>query len=72
VGSAPPPDPAKDVISRDGSFNDHEVEYECPHLGQRVMVVHAHRVARDEDGMPIVLLSIEDDMMAAGFPAPSA
>jgi signal transduction histidine kinase len=51
----------KDVIPRDGSFKDHEVEYDCPFLGRRVMVLNAHRVARDDDGMPMVLLSIEDD-----------
>jgi PAS domain S-box-containing protein len=51
----------KEVIPRDGSFNDYEVEFDCPHLGRRVMVLHAHRVVRDEDGTPMVLLAIEDD-----------
>ena len=51
----------KDVIPRDGSFKDHEVEYECRHLGRRVMVLHAHRVVREEDGRQMVLLAMEDD-----------
>jgi PAS domain S-box-containing protein len=50
-----------DVIPRDGSFRDHEVEYDCPHLGRRVMVLNAHRVFRDEGNVPMVLLAIEDD-----------
>lgn len=51
----------REVIPRDGSFRDFEVEYDCPHLGRRVMVLDAHRVSRDEDGVPMVLLAIEDD-----------
>jgi PAS domain S-box-containing protein len=50
-----------EVIPRDGSFEDLEIEYDCRHLGRRVIVLHAHRVARDEDGTPMVLLAIEDD-----------
>ncbi len=50
-----------DVIPKNGSFKDHEVEYDCPHLGRRVFVLDAHRVVRDEDGMPMVLLTMEDD-----------
>jgi light-regulated signal transduction histidine kinase (bacteriophytochrome) len=49
------------VIPKDGSFRDHEVEIDCPRLGRRVMVLDAHRVVRDEDGIPMVLLAIEDD-----------
>jgi len=49
-----------EVIPKDGSFKDIEAEYDCPHLGRRVMVLNAHRVARD-DGTPMVLLAIEDD-----------
>jgi signal transduction histidine kinase len=51
----------KDVIPKDAAFKDFEVEYDCPHLGRRVMVLHAHRVNRDGDGTPMVLLAIEDD-----------
>ncbi len=51
----------KDVIPKDASFKDLEVESDCPHLGRRVMVLHAHRVNRDGDGTPMVLLAIEDD-----------
>ncbi len=51
----------KEVIPRDGSFKDVEVEYECAHLGRRVMVLNAHRVVRDDDGTPMILLAIEDD-----------
>ncbi len=51
----------KEVIPRDGSFKDVEVEYECAHLGRRVMVLNARRVARDQDGTQMILLAIEDD-----------
>src|SRR5271154_1637259 len=50
-----------EVIPKAGSFKDVEVEYDCAHLGRRVMVLNAHRVARDDDGTPMVLLAIEDD-----------
>jgi PAS domain S-box-containing protein len=51
----------EDVISRDGIFKDHEIESDFLHLGRRVMVLNAHRVVRDEDGRPMLLLAIEDD-----------
>jgi signal transduction histidine kinase len=51
----------KGVIPEDRSFKDLEVEYECAHLGRRVMVLDGHRVVRDEDGTSMVLLSMEDD-----------
>jgi PAS domain S-box-containing protein len=51
----------EDVIPQDRPFKDIEIEYDCPHLGRRVMVLDAHRVVRDEDGTPMVLLSMEDD-----------
>ena len=50
----------REVIPRDRSFKDVEFEYDCPHLGRRVMVLDAHRVSRD-DGTPMVLLAMEDD-----------
>ncbi|MDB5308581.1 MAG: sensor histidine kinase [Gemmataceae bacterium] len=49
------------VIPEDGSFRDLEVEIDCPRFGRRVMVLDAHRVVRDEDGIPMVLLAIEDN-----------
>ncbi len=51
----------QEVIPRNGSFKDVEFEYECSHLGRRTMVLNAHRVTRDDDGTPMVLLAIEDD-----------
>jgi PAS domain S-box-containing protein len=51
----------KEVIPRYGSFKDEEIEYDCPHLGRRVMVLDGHRVARDDDSTPMILLAMEDD-----------
>jgi PAS domain S-box-containing protein len=50
-----------DAVTRDGSsFQDFEVEHDFPHVGVKVMVLDAHRVADDADGTPMVLLAIED------------
>lgn len=49
------------VIPEDRSFKDVDVEYECPRLGRRAMVLDAHRIVVDEDGASVVLLAIEDD-----------
>lgn len=49
-----------DIIPKDASFKDIEIEYEVPGAGRRVMVLDAHRVTRN-DGIPMVLLAIEDD-----------
>ena len=50
-----------DVITRDGSFEDHEVVFTQPGGGRRVVVLDAHRVVRDEDGAPMILLAIQED-----------
>ncbi|MDB5310257.1 MAG: cph1 2 [Gemmataceae bacterium] len=42
------------------SFQDFEVEHDFPHVGVKVMLLDAHRVADDADGTPMVLLAIED------------
>jgi light-regulated signal transduction histidine kinase (bacteriophytochrome) len=47
-------------VSRAGTpFKDFEVRHDFPHVGVKVMVLDAHRVAHD-DGTPMVLLAIED------------
>jgi PAS domain S-box-containing protein len=50
-----------DAVTRTGeAFQDFEVEHDFPHVGVKVMVLDAHRVADDADGTPMVLLAIED------------
>jgi signal transduction histidine kinase len=49
----------QEVTRNGGSFKDFEVRHDFPHIGVKVMVLDAHRVASD-DGTAMVLLAIED------------
>ncbi len=42
------------------SLQNLEVEHDFPHVGVKVMLLDAHRVAEDAHGTPMVLLAIED------------
>jgi PAS domain S-box-containing protein len=50
----------ENIIPRNESFEDFEVQGEFPGLGRKVMLLDARRVVRDEGGEPVVLLAIED------------
>lgn len=43
-----------------GSFQDFEVRQDFSRLGQRIMILNASRVHREEDGTSMILLAIED------------
>ncbi|QEL16826.1 sensor histidine kinase [Limnoglobus roseus] len=49
------------VIPQNGTFKDLEIEYDSSRQSRRVLVLNAHRIVRDADGVPMVLLGIEDD-----------
>jgi light-regulated signal transduction histidine kinase (bacteriophytochrome) len=49
-----------DVISQDRPFKDFEIDYDCPLLERRLLVLQAHRVTRDDDNVPMILLTFED------------
>lgn len=47
------------IIPQSGSLQDYEVEYVTPE-SRRILMLDAQRVTHDEDGFPVILLSIED------------
>jgi two-component sensor histidine kinase len=46
----------EDILPKEESFDDYEIEHEFEHIGRRVMLVNARRL----DHMPLVLLAIRD------------
>src|SRR5439155_15479158 len=50
----------EDLLPRNGSCEDFQVEYEFPEAGPRVMLLNARRADRDDDSSPVILLAIED------------
>ena len=48
------------VLSDGVAFNEVEVEHDFPIRGRRTMLLNARRVASDRNGLPLVLLAIED------------
>ena len=48
------------VLSDGVAFNEVEVEHVFPAKGRRTMLLNARRVASDRNGLPLVLLAIED------------
>jgi two-component system, chemotaxis family, CheB/CheR fusion protein len=49
-----------EVLARDSSFEDFEVEQEFPALGRRTMCLNARRLPHEQGGAPRLLLAIED------------
>ncbi|HVP79463.1 MAG TPA: chemotaxis protein CheB [Thermodesulfobacteriota bacterium] len=49
-----------DILPRDTSFQDFEIEHEFPAIGVRTMRLNARRIAQNHGGMQMILLAIED------------
>ena len=49
-----------DILPRDTSFEDFEIEHEFPAIGVKTMRLNARRIAQNRDGMQMILLAIED------------
>ena len=50
----------EDVLPKEKSFHDFEVTHDFPTLGQRVMLLNAKKLWREENHTELVLLAIED------------
>ncbi|SFI24109.1 sensor histidine kinase [Planctomicrobium piriforme] len=50
----------EEIIPHDGEISDYEIEQELPDQGRRLLVMNARRVQRADDGLQMVLVSIED------------
>ena len=46
----------EDILPREESFDDYEIEHDFEQIGRRVMLVNARRL----DHMPLILLAIRD------------
>jgi two-component system CheB/CheR fusion protein len=56
----------EEIIPRDSSFNDFEVEYKSPRIGCRKMMLNARRIYQEGRGKEMILLAIEDITERAG------
>jgi two-component system CheB/CheR fusion protein len=50
----------ENVLPRNSSFQNFQVEQSFPHIGRRNMQLNARRIRRDRDGGDLILLAIED------------
>ncbi len=50
----------KDIIPRNTSFDDFEVEHDFPDIGHKVMLLNARRIPRPPAKPRVILLAIED------------
>jgi PAS domain S-box-containing protein len=48
------------ATAADGEFNDFQVQYDFPGIGQRTMLLNARRFQNGEDHTKLILLAIED------------
>lgn len=48
------------ILPRDNSFNDFEIEHNFETIGQRTMLLNARRIYRETKESPMILLAIED------------
>ncbi len=50
----------ENILPRNSSFQNFQVEQSFPHIGRRNMQLNARRIRRDRDGGDLILLAIED------------
>ncbi len=50
----------EDILPRNISFNDFEVEYDFQRIGRRVMLLNARRICKEANTTQMILLVIED------------
>ncbi len=50
----------ENILPRNSSFQNFQVEHSFPHVGQRTMLLNARRIRHDHAGGELILLAIED------------
>ena len=50
----------EEILPKNTSFDNFEVEYDFPHLGKRIMILNARRIYRETNKTEMILLAIED------------
>ncbi len=50
----------EEMLPRDTQVQDFEVAHEFPTIGRRAMLLNAHRISRNNEGTPLILLALED------------
>ncbi|MGH9583612.1 MAG: ATP-binding protein, partial [Bryobacteraceae bacterium] len=50
----------ENILPRNASFQNFEVEHSFPQIGQRKMLLNARRIRQDRDGGELILLAIDD------------
>jgi len=50
----------EDILPKNTSFDNYEVEHDFPHIGKRIMLLNARRIPRPPAKPRIMLLAIED------------
>ncbi|MBX3448652.1 MAG: PAS domain S-box protein [Planctomycetaceae bacterium] len=50
----------EEILPRNSSFEDFEVEHSFPTIGRRYMLLHARRIHRADEKVDLILLGIED------------
>ncbi len=50
----------EEMLPRDTQVQDFEVDHEFPTIGRRAMLINAHRISRNNEGTPLILLALED------------
>ena len=50
----------EEMLPKDTQVEDFEVDHEFPTIGRRAMLLNAHRISRNDEGTPLILLALED------------
>jgi two-component system CheB/CheR fusion protein len=50
----------EEILPRNATFEDYEVEVNIPRLGRRVFVLNARRIEQDQGAGKLILLALED------------
>ena len=50
----------EEMLPKDTKVEDFEVDHEFPTIGRRAMLINAHRISRNNEGTPLILLALED------------
>lgn len=50
----------EDVLPRQSTFDDYEVEHEFPNVGRKIMLLNARKLFRPDNHVEMILLALED------------
>ena len=50
----------EDILPRDTSFEDYQVEYDFPHIGEKIMLLNGRKLYREANHTEMLLLAFED------------